>query len=87
MPGRTVFGIEPAVAAVIDAGFNEEIEVLVPSVLSVKITGLRSRPDENAALDTPVAWLLRINFPPGQVLAVEQGLELRSRIVFPKSGE
>src|SRR5262245_21826981 len=76
LPGiQAVFTAEqlPAVTSRVDLGFHTEMKILVVPPFAEQVTGLRSHmSDEYVVLNPPVAGLVGMRFPTGQVLVVEE---------------
>ena len=86
--GRMDSGLEEqaAVAAVVEAYLRAQVKILEIVAFCVEVADCRTGADQYAVYDTPVARLVAMRFPPGQVLAVEQGLKTNLRRVEFASG-
>src|SRR5262249_34064868 len=70
---RSVLGAEilPAIALVVDAGLDAENEVLVIAALAEEMPEVAVA-GEDAVLDRPHGFIVRMAFPAGAILAVEE---------------
>src|SRR5262245_35001634 len=62
-----------AVALVADLGLDAEVEVGEVAALAEEMAGLFAAGDDDALLDAPLAGVLWVRLPAGEVFAVEKG--------------